>query len=379
MSAAVQKHDVIDSIQSMPNHEIRYPDSEAIPSTPPVVVLSSQKCSVSQIPSAPLSHEGTVPTPSFVYTRPPLNTSTTSAPADAYCIEATSSAIKHTAGADRGFDPFRAVQDRLREKMRTLELQRQNAHRPQLYHRPPSPIVAHIVERVLEESPSPCRPAAATYSEVCGVSSEEKESPDAEPPYRSLSQDTTIRLTDQKDVVGFTMAALPTQRGHSTLIKPGKEPVLVGDGRTTTRTRTTSKSKRGGSTGLQRIQRSPYCVSAPKTRTSSITSGSRQPKNNAGSARSSLSSQSVSRQRNLPASAEMPKPMWVDATVLEHLTGAELFAVLRMRGLVTSCGDTQEYRLPPTQCHRLYLTPYESEQLADLRAALGRRSQTRKT
>lgn len=67
-----------------------------------------------------------------------------------------------------------------------------------------------------------------------------------------------------------------------------------------------------------------------------------------------------------------PKPisLHVDATVLEVVNGAELFALLRMRGVIQSQGDTEEYRLPARRCHRLYVTSEEHRQLQQLRQIL---------
>lgn len=72
-----------------------------------------------------------------------------------------------------------------------------------------------------------------------------------------------------------------------------------------------------------------------------------------------------------------PKPLWAEATVLETVTGAELFAIFRMRGLVTSVGSTEEGRLPPTRCHAVYLTTKEHEQLTTLRELLQHREYAR--
>jgi hypothetical protein len=71
-------------------------------------------------------------------------------------------------------------------------------------------------------------------------------------------------------------------------------------------------------------------------------------------------------------SAPRTKPISlnVEATILASVTGAELFALLRMRGLIDSEGDTEEYRLPPARCHRLYVTADELRQLQMLRQSI---------
>ncbi|KAG5494706.1 hypothetical protein JIQ42_02321 [Leishmania sp. Namibia] len=76
--------------------------------------------------------------------------------------------------------------------------------------------------------------------------------------------------------------------------------------------------------------------------------------------------------RSVPQTAARSKPISlnVEATILCAVTGAELFALLRMRGLITSEGNTEEYRLPPARCHRLYVTPEEHRQLKLLRQSL---------
>lgn len=52
------------------------------------------------------------------------------------------------------------------------------------------------------------------------------------------------------------------------------------------------------------------------------------------------------------------------------MTGAEVFAVLRLRGLIVSSGDTGERHLPPSRCHTMKLTSSELSQLQELREAL---------
>ncbi|KAG5470562.1 hypothetical protein LSCM1_01806 [Leishmania martiniquensis] len=76
--------------------------------------------------------------------------------------------------------------------------------------------------------------------------------------------------------------------------------------------------------------------------------------------------------RSVQQTAARPKPISlnVEATILCAVTGAELFALLRMRGLIESEGNTEEYRLPPARCHRLYVTPEEHRQLKLLRQSL---------
>lgn len=68
-----------------------------------------------------------------------------------------------------------------------------------------------------------------------------------------------------------------------------------------------------------------------------------------------------------------PRPLWEEATVLEAVTGAELLAIMRMRGLITSVGDTGEDRLPSARCHAVFLTPREREQLTTLREVVQHR------
>jgi hypothetical protein len=52
------------------------------------------------------------------------------------------------------------------------------------------------------------------------------------------------------------------------------------------------------------------------------------------------------------------------------LSGAEVFAILRLRGIISSEGNTGEHLLPPVRCHRMVLTPGENGQLLQLREAL---------
>ena len=62
-------------------------------------------------------------------------------------------------------------------------------------------------------------------------------------------------------------------------------------------------------------------------------------------------------------------------TVRAALSGAEVFAVLRLRGTITSSGDTGERLLPPTRNHILQLTEEEHSQLRQLRLSLARQQQ----
>lgn len=61
------------------------------------------------------------------------------------------------------------------------------------------------------------------------------------------------------------------------------------------------------------------------------------------------------------------RPMCRDTTIVEELTGAETLAVLRMRHVLLSFGDTEEYKLPPFRCHRMFLTKDEARQIYLLR------------
>ncbi|KAG8345699.1 hypothetical protein TRVL_03479 [Trypanosoma vivax] len=66
----------------------------------------------------------------------------------------------------------------------------------------------------------------------------------------------------------------------------------------------------------------------------------------------------------------LPRQTAPQRTVLDVLTGAEFFALMRLRGVIVSRGDTGEYLLPETHCHSVYLTPTEHKQLLQLRAKL---------
>jgi hypothetical protein len=61
------------------------------------------------------------------------------------------------------------------------------------------------------------------------------------------------------------------------------------------------------------------------------------------------------------------------------LSGAEVFAVLRLRGMITSQGITGEHMLPTTQCHSMQLTTGEHAQLLQLRELLAAADATRET
>ncbi|CBZ36899.1 hypothetical protein, conserved [Leishmania donovani] len=99
----------------------------------------------------------------------------------------------------------------------------------------------------------------------------------------------------------------------------------------------------------------------------SSTSAARWPATREGSTSTAARSR-----KSAPKAAARPKPISlnVEATILCPVTGAELFALLRMRRLIDSEGDTEEYRLPPVRCHRLYVTAEEHRQLKLLRQSL---------
>ena len=73
---------------------------------------------------------------------------------------------------------------------------------------------------------------------------------------------------------------------------------------------------------------------------------------------------------SIAAPRSRPISLNVEATILASVSGAELFALLRMRGLIDSEGDTEEYRLPLARCHRLYVTADEHRQLHLLRQSM---------
>jgi hypothetical protein len=54
------------------------------------------------------------------------------------------------------------------------------------------------------------------------------------------------------------------------------------------------------------------------------------------------------------------------------LSGAEVFALLRLRGVIVSSGDTGERLLPPNRSHTMMLAEDEFKQLKQLRASLAR-------
>jgi hypothetical protein len=54
------------------------------------------------------------------------------------------------------------------------------------------------------------------------------------------------------------------------------------------------------------------------------------------------------------------------------VSGAEVFAILRMRGIITSHGQTGEHLLPTAQCHRMTLSASELQQLQHLRETIRR-------
>jgi hypothetical protein len=56
------------------------------------------------------------------------------------------------------------------------------------------------------------------------------------------------------------------------------------------------------------------------------------------------------------------------------LSGAEVFAILRMRGIVVSRGQTGEHLLPAATCHRMALSAAELQQLNQLRESLRRQA-----
>nr|CCC95992.1 unnamed protein product [Trypanosoma congolense IL3000] len=66
----------------------------------------------------------------------------------------------------------------------------------------------------------------------------------------------------------------------------------------------------------------------------------------------------------------LPRKAAPQTTILDVLTGAEFFALMRLRGIIVSRGDTGEWKLPESRCHSVYLSPKEHQQLLDLRASL---------
>jgi hypothetical protein len=59
-----------------------------------------------------------------------------------------------------------------------------------------------------------------------------------------------------------------------------------------------------------------------------------------------------------------------DESELTTLSGAEVFAILRLRGVLVSNGNTGEHLLPASLLHQMFLTKNEVEQLTHLREVL---------
>lgn len=59
-----------------------------------------------------------------------------------------------------------------------------------------------------------------------------------------------------------------------------------------------------------------------------------------------------------------------------RVTGAEVFAILRLRGIIASDGTTGEHLLPQGLCHTMYVSDDEYEQLAQLRQVLKQQHRT---
>lgn len=67
---------------------------------------------------------------------------------------------------------------------------------------------------------------------------------------------------------------------------------------------------------------------------------------------------------------ELPRPMSDACTVRVKVSGAELFALLRMREVITSDANSEEHRLPPQPCHTMMVSEEEHRQLLALRRTL---------
>ncbi|RNF06229.1 hypothetical protein TraAM80_04052 [Trypanosoma rangeli] len=74
------------------------------------------------------------------------------------------------------------------------------------------------------------------------------------------------------------------------------------------------------------------------------------------------------------AQPALPLKTTPQRTVLDVLTGAEVFALMRLRGIIVSRGETGESALPEARCHSIYLSHDEHKQLLELRANLQLRS-----
>ncbi|KPI90801.1 hypothetical protein ABL78_0034 [Leptomonas seymouri] len=136
------------------------------------------------------------------------------------------------------------------------------------------------------------------------------------------------------------------------------------------------------SRGLTAALRSPSATATQQRRPTAASWGERNHGGSRASRRRTSTSPSLSHPRARSGTGSQPfrsspsaprsKPISlnVEATILASVTGAELFALLRLRGLIESEGDAGEYRLPPTRCHRLYVTADEHRQLHLLRQSI---------
>ncbi|KEG15388.1 hypothetical protein DQ04_00091220 [Trypanosoma grayi] len=259
----------------------------------------------------------------------------------------------------RGFDPFQAVQARLREKLR----------KPTLYRSPPSSPDNSA------KSPSPkLQEVWQTGPAILQAGRERDASTDTSP----NAKGTTMNESIQQRAVE---ARSPSVRAVGDAIRHVKEqfasvctPVRASTPRSSAATEAQCPVRRTA----QSSRADPRPRRPSETRRESVSRCSAQQRTaptprrpSTATARRSTSSRA--------ASPALPVRTDPHRTVLDVLTGAEFFALMRLRGVLVSRGETGECTLPDTRCHSVYLSPEEHRQLVELRANLQLRTASMKT
>ncbi|RNF19082.1 uncharacterized protein Tco025E_04246 [Trypanosoma conorhini] len=260
-----------------------------------------------------------------------------------------------------GFDPFQAVQARLREKLRRAGASRSPLSSTGSAARSPSPKLQEARQGG-QATLLACAPDDAVKDAVLGAAQTELGGGEEGP------QGGTERQTVE--------AATPNERAAADAICRVKQRLASPAPQGAAALAHASLNDKGHR--QKRAARKPPTRDA-SARSSSLLLG--EGTANRPSQRRSFQTprrpNAVDSRRESPcrgAQPALPLKTVPQRTVLDVLTGAEVFALMRLRGIIVSRGETGECALPETRCHSVYLSPDEHKQLLDLRANLRRRS-----
>ncbi|PWU97031.1 hypothetical protein C4B63_17g261 [Trypanosoma cruzi] len=267
---------------------------------------------------------------------------------------AAASTPRPNSGLVGGFDPLQAVQARLREKLRKSAASRSPLSSPGSTEQSPSPKPQELWQTG-HSGALTCAPDDASNEVLPSTTQTGLKKTKGEQQEQQNVEASTPKIKGATDVIRNAKQrfASPGSPGVASL----SQSFLDGKGHC--QNRVASKP----------LPKDVYSRSSSAFRSESFKNPSSQKK----SVQTPRRPSSVASRQRSPcqvAQPALPRKSTPQRTVLDVLTGAEVFALMRLRGIIVSRGETGECTLPETRCHSIYLSPDEHKQLLDLRANL---------